>query len=188
MKRFLLCIFVALHIPTAANATVIEFSSDGSVTTYAASDYLAKSRRQKKKPLVSSYRDAWQPQGNFSRYIEAASLQYGVDQRIIHAVIATESRYKIDALSPKGARGLMQLMPNTAAQYGDVDLFDPEQNIDIGTRHLKYLLKKYDDDLPITFAAYNAGEGAVAKYGGIPPYPETVDYVRKITLLLGIGP
>jgi soluble lytic murein transglycosylase-like protein len=188
MKRLFLCIFVALHIPTAVNATVFEFGSDGSVTTYIASDYLAESRRQKKKPQVSKYMTSWQPKGNFNRYIKAASIQYDIDPRIIHAVIETESRYKTDALSPKGARGLMQLMPSTAAQYGDVDLFDPEQNIDVGTRHLKYLLKKYDDDLPIAFAAYNAGEGAVTKYGGIPPYPETVDYVRKITLLLGIEP
>lgn len=184
MKRIFLCILVILHIPTIANATVIEFNGDGSVTTYAASDYLVESRHQRKKPRVSSIGRVGKPKGNFGGFIEAAAQRYDVDQKIISTVIEVESRYEENAVSPKGARGLMQIMPETAAQYGDIDLFDPEQNINTGTRHLKYLLDKYEGDLSMVAAAYNAGEGAVEKYGGIPPYPETINYVRKIAFVL----
>ncbi len=185
MKRLILCILVILHIPAIANATVIEFNGDGSVTTFEARDYLAETRHQRKKPRVSKFSGTWKPQDNYGQFVMAAARQYGVDQKVIHAVIQTESRYRKDAVSPKGATGLMQLMPETAAQYGTVDLFDPEQNIDVGTRHLKYLLDKYEGDLSMAFAAYNAGEGAVQKYGGIPPYPETVSYVQQLSQLLG---
>lgn len=185
MRSIVLCILcVVLHIPTAANATVIEFSNDGSVTTFEARDYLADVRHQQKKPMVFKYGAYRKPKDNFNRFVKAAALEYGVDTRIIHAFIETESLYKMDAVSPKGAKGLMQLMPATAEQYGVTDLFDPEQNINVGTKHLKYLLDKYKGDLTLAAAAYNAGEGAVEKYDGIPPYPETIGYVRKITALL----
>ncbi len=187
MKRIILCILVIFHIPAIANATVIEFNGDGSVTTYAARDYLAESRHQRKKPRVSKTSFVKEPKGNFGGFIQAAAQRYDVDQRIISAVIETESRYEKDAVSPKGARGLMQIMPATAALYGDIDLFDPEQNIDIGTRYLKYLIDKYEGDLSMATAAYNAGEGVIEKYGGIPPYPETINYVRKILFLLNVG-
>lgn len=186
MKRvFLFIIFVTLHIPVAVNATVIEFNGDGSVTTFVASDYLAASRHQEKKPQVSKFHKNWQPKSNFDHLIEAAALKYSLDKEIIHAIIETESRYRVDAVSPKGAQGLMQLMPSTAKLYGITDPFDPSQNINAGTKHLKYLLDRYRGDLPIAVAAYNAGEGAVEKYNGIPPYQETINYVEKITDLLG---
>lgn len=185
MRSIILCILcVVLHIPTAANATVIEFNGDGSVTTFEARDYLAGARRQQKKPVVFKSGAYRKPKDNYNQFVQAASLEHGINTKIIHAIIETESLYKIDAVSPKGAKGLMQLMPATAKQYGVIDLFDPEQNIDVGTRHLKYLLDKYKGDLTLAVAAYNAGEGAVEKYDGIPPYPETIGYVRKITALL----
>lgn len=185
MRRILLCLLcVILHIPQAANATVIEFNNDGSVTIFEASDYLANVRHQQKKPKVFKITAIKKPKGDFGRFIDAAALEHGIDSRIIHAVIETESLYQPDAVSPKGAQGLMQLMPSTAEQYGATDLFDPEENINVGTKHLKYLLDKYQGDLPLAIAAYNAGEGAVEKYDGIPPYPETIGYVRKITALL----
>jgi soluble lytic murein transglycosylase-like protein len=112
--------------------------------------------------------------------VEEAARRYRVSARLIHAVIAIESAYRADAVSSKGAVGLMQLMPATAQQYGAVDLHDPVQNIHAGTRHLRELLEFFDHDVSLALAAYNAGAGAVKRYGGIPPYPETTRYVLKV--------
>ncbi|HUF47013.1 MAG TPA: lytic transglycosylase domain-containing protein [Vicinamibacterales bacterium] len=104
--------------------------------------------------------------------------RHGVDTELAHAVVRAESNYNPLAVSPKGAMGLMQLMPATAAQYGVTDPFDPAQNLDAGLRHLRRLLERYDRRHAL--AAYNAGEGAVNRYGGVPPYRETQAYVRRI--------
>jgi soluble lytic murein transglycosylase-like protein len=93
-----------------------------------------------------------------------------------------ESSFKRGAISPKGARGLMQLMPATAARFGVTNMFDPRQNIEGGTRYLRFLMDAFDGDIALTLAGYNAGEGAVLKYGRrVPPYRETQEYVRRIT-------
>jgi hypothetical protein len=115
--------------------------------------------------------------------VDLVSAQEGVDARLVHAVIRVESAYQPRALSPKGAMGLMQLMPETARQYGVRDPYDPRANIEAGVRHLKMLLQRFDVSLAL--AAYNAGEGAIQKYGGIPPYRETRDYVSRILELVG---
>ena len=104
----------------------------------------------------------------------------GVDPRFIHAVIKQESGYKFHALSPAGARGLMQLMPQTAKRFGASDLDDPVANIGAGTKYLAWLLKRFDGDVSLALAGYNAGEGAVDKYKGVPPYSETQNYVSRI--------
>ena len=101
----------------------------------------------------------------------------------MHAVIEQESNYQARARSKKGARGLMQLMPATARQYGVRNSYDPKSNIEAGVRHLKDLLSRLD--LPVALAAYNAGEGTIQRYGGLPPYPETQAYVRNILRRLG---
>jgi len=110
---------------------------------------------------------------------DAAAEKYGIPATLIRSVMAQESAGKTNAVSPKGAIGLMQLMPGTARDLG-VDPYDPAQNVDGGARLLLALLMKYDRNLWHALAAYNAGEGAVQKYGGIPPYRETVNYVKKI--------
>ena len=115
--------------------------------------------------------------------IRTASARHGVDARVVNAVIQVESAYHSRAVSPKGARGLMQLMPATGRQYGVLDLFDPKVNLEAGIQHLKRLLTRYDD-LPLALAAYNAGETAVDRFGGIPPFRETQDYVTRILRLL----
>ena len=122
------------------------------------------------------------------RYRELVSLtaaRHGVDARVVDAVIQVESAYHSRAVSPKGARGLMQVMPATGRQYGALDLFDPKVNLDAGVQHLKKLLSRYD--LPLALAAYNAGEAAVDRFGGIPPFRETQDYVSRILRLLRRG-
>nr|WP_320827219.1 lytic transglycosylase domain-containing protein [Reinekea sp.] len=125
------------------------------------------------------YQDNEQNRDLIDRHIRNAAYLYDMDSALIKAVIAQESAFKIDAQSHKGAMGLMQLMPGTAAQYQVRDILDPKQNIYAGTQHLRYLLQRYSD-LSMALAAYNAGEGAVAKYQGIPPYRETQNYVTQV--------
>ena len=114
--------------------------------------------------------------------VTRTATKHGVDPRVVSALIQVESAYHSRAVSAKGARGLMQLMPATGRQYGALDLFDPKVNLEAGVQHLKKLLTRYD--LPIALAAYNAGEAAVDRFGGIPPFRETQDYVSRILRLL----
>jgi soluble lytic murein transglycosylase-like protein len=111
---------------------------------------------------------------------ETAARRHGLDPDLVMAVAQAESGLQPTAVSRKGAQGLMQLMPATAASLGVSDPFDPAQNLDGGARHLGSLLQRYDGDLKRALAAYNAGEGAVAKHGGVPPYPETRSYLRTV--------
>jgi hypothetical protein len=112
--------------------------------------------------------------------ITTAATREGVDPILVAAVIAVESGYYPWAVSRKGAMGLMQLMPQTAANYGVGNPFDPHENISGGVRHLRDLLRRFDGNLLLALAAYNAGEAAVAAYGGLPPYRETRGYVRDV--------
>jgi|SRR5436305_764383 soluble lytic murein transglycosylase-like protein len=113
--------------------------------------------------------------------IMRAGEHYGVDPRFIHAVIWQESKYKPRARSYVGAQGLMQLMPATARRFGCEDANDPASNIDAGTKYLRFLLERFKGNVSLALAGYNAGEGAVDKYNGVPPYNETQNYVRIIT-------
>jgi hypothetical protein len=119
-------------------------------------------------------------EGDVATLARAAAERYGVDPDLILAVVGVESSFRPDAVSPKGAQGLMQLMPGTAAELGIADAFDAASNLDGGTRHLQALLRLYRGDLRRALAAYNAGAGAVARHGGVPPYRETQEYVRKV--------
>lgn len=120
---------------------------------------------------------------HFDKYIKEASTEFGVDKALIRAVIHAESGFNPRAISPKGAQGLMQLMPTTARRYGIRRAFEPRENIRGGTRHLAGLIRRYRGNLTNTIAAYNAGEGAVEQYGGVPPYAETQQYVRRVLAL-----
>jgi soluble lytic murein transglycosylase-like protein len=112
--------------------------------------------------------------------VERAALRWGVPVQLAMALVSVESNFNPRAISHKGAMGLTQLMPATARQYGVRDPFDEEENLEAGMRHLRYLLDKFSRDVYRALAAYNAGEGAVMKYGAVPPYRETQSYVRRI--------
>ena len=114
-----------------------------------------------------------------------AGERYGVDPRLLHAVIWQESKYKPSAVSHAGAQGLMQLMPATARRFDCEDRNDPEDNIDAGAKYLRWLLKRFDGNVTLALAGYNAGEGSVDKYDGVPPFSETQNYVRIITSRYG---
>lgn len=118
----------------------------------------------------------------FSDLIDAAATRHGVDVRLVRAVIQVESAYRANARSRKGAKGLMQLMPQTARQYAVNNPYDPASNLDAGVKHLKSLLERFE--LKLALAAYNAGEAAVRRFGGIPPFQETRDYVRQVLGIL----
>ena len=120
----------------------------------------------------------------FTDLIEQTANRYQVDAKLVHAVIQTESAYNSSAQSPKGAVGLMQLMPDTARRFGVSDRNDPDQNVDGGTRYLKHLINLFNPNLDLAVAAYNAGENAVIRYNNsIPPYPETQNYVKQVLAL-----
>ena len=115
------------------------------------------------------------------------AAQHALSPDLIRSVIKVESNYNPYAISPKGAQGLMQLIPATARRFGVTDVFNPVENIQGGARYLKYLLDLYHGDYPLALAAYNAGEEAVARYGGVPPFPETLNYVVQVRKQLEVS-
>ncbi len=119
------------------------------------------------------------PQPSPRELVEAAAIRQGLPPKFVHSVVKAESGYKTDALSPKGAIGLMQLMPATARTF-HADPNDPAQNVEAGAAYLRELLIKYDGDTARALAAYNAGPGAVDKYNGVPPYAETQTYIQRV--------
>ncbi len=148
----------------------------------------------KEVPPVDDRRDDYDPmslghlitpnENNFDHFIEQTAYKHQVDSRLVRAVIETESAYNVTAQSPKGAVGLMQLMPDTAKRFGVFDRTNPHQNVDGGTRYLKYLINLFKPNLGLALAAYNAGENAVLRNNNqIPPYPETQNYVRQVLSL-----
>jgi len=114
------------------------------------------------------------------RLVQEAANRHNVDPALVRAVIQTESGWNPSAVSRRGAVGLMQLHPVTAQRFGVDDVFNPQQNVDAGVRYLKRLLQRYKGNLDLALAAYNAGEGAVDRHGGVPPFRETRDYVQKV--------
>jgi soluble lytic murein transglycosylase-like protein len=141
----------------------------------------SRSPRKLGKLAAEGYRSS--PAVNYLRFedlIHRIALRYKVDPALVKAVIRTESYFNPNATSRVGATGLMQLMPQTARRYGVTDLYSPHQNIEAGVKHLKYLLSRYPNKITLVLAAYNAGEEAVERYNGIPPYRETRDYINKV--------
>ena len=135
------------------------------------------------KIAAANFRRGAATAGDIDSAIEQAAARHNVDPNLVRAVVKVESNFNPNAVSRKGAMGLMQLMPSTARQLKVQNPFDPEQNVDAGVRHLKQLLESYGGDIKLTLAAYNAGAGAVARSSGVPRYAETQNYVRRITNL-----
>ena len=144
------------------------------------------------KVVAANFRGRQMSQGDIDAAIDMAAARHNVDPNLVRAVVKVESNFNPNAVSRKGAMGLMQLMPSTARQLKVRNPFDPEQNVDAGVRHLKQLLESYGGDVKLTLAAYNAGAGAVARSAGIPRFAETQNYVRRITNLyyggFNVGP
>jgi hypothetical protein len=137
-------------------------------------------RRELARINIAIRRDFFANAVPFGDIIHEKSQKYDVDPALVAAVVETESRFHQGARSPVGAQGLMQLMPRTGRWLGASNLYDPEQNVDAGVKYLKYLQGRFDGNLKKTIAAYNAGEGNVKRYGGVPPFNETRSYVKKV--------
>jgi len=184
MKRLVLVLWVAAAttVVTQAEAQMYRLAApDGTIhLTNAPTD-----PRYQRLGMVSGTSKGWLrlPGGDASHYLEEireAAARYGVPEKLVRAVIRAESSFNPRAVSRKGARGLMQLMPETASMLGVTNSFDPRQNIDGGVRQLRGLIDRFGNDLPLALAAYNAGERAVVSHRGIPPFPETREYVERV--------
>lgn len=188
MKKLLLSGFTALYVVAAIPvfADIYKYVDDEGVVhfTDAPTDKRFKifMRDLKKDKLLRrsfSLAGCRNP-AEFEPIINECALKYGVDKSLVKAVIHAESGYNPSAVSPKGAQGLMQLMPKTAQGLKVNNSLDPAQNIHGGVRYLRFLLDTFKGDETLALAAYNSGLGKVAKYGGIPPYAETRNYVTKV--------
>ena len=178
---FWFAIAVALNgfVASIAKADVYAFRDKNGVVTFTNVPNHAGFRRV--------FRDTSRPatsngvlDSGYDDDIQRASDRYNIDPDLIRAVIKAESDFKVSARSNKGAMGLMQLMPDTARLHNISDAYNPSENVEGGARHLRMLLDRYQGDLELSLAAYNAGSAAVEKHRGIPPFPETKEYVRRV--------
>ncbi len=139
------------------------------------------------RPMLAENRSASRATPGLTRLIDQAATAHSIEPALLHAMIDVESGFAVHAVSPRGAVGLMQLMPDTARSYGVTDAFDPRQNIDAGAQHLRRLLDRFGQDQALALAAYNAGAEAVTRHHGrIPPYAETMAYVPRVLRRLSV--
>ena len=191
MKKIVLLIVVlfAVSLSGMAEDIVIRQEKDGTIhiSNVATRPYkhYKKSRNRAKGVTFIKSPSASIPKGYLEKIKELAK-KYRVRESLIKAVARAESGFNPFAVSKKGAVGLMQLMSATAKKYGVIDRYNADQNLEAGTRHLKYLNKKYNKNLRLVLAAYNAGEAAVKKYKGVPPYKETRNFVKRVMKFMGM--
>ncbi len=146
---------------------------------------LAKPVAEKAAPQIELPAESEDTPLAFSSMVDRIAERHAVDRDLVHSMIRVESNYNPFAVSSKGALGLMQLIPSTARRFGVSDSFNPAENVEGGVRYMRYLLDHYDGDHRLALAAYNAGEGTVQRYGGVPPFPETRSYVFRVRKALG---
>jgi soluble lytic murein transglycosylase-like protein len=181
----LLAAAAALAVAPASRADIYKTVGEDGVISFTnqpkSRSSVVVARNERAAPRVTMPRDRSPDRvSRYDPYIRQAAVLYQIPEELIRAVIKVESDFDPRAVSPKDARGLMQLVPATAQRMLVTDPFDPRQNIFGGTRYLRVLANLFNGDLELTVAAYNAGEGAVIRHGGIPPYPETQDYVVRV--------
>ena len=179
------CLLAVILFPSLAFSDVYVYKDKEGVLTFTNVPSHGGYRRviRESNGQLSGALDSSNSSGSYTSYeevIRSASDRHNIDADLIRAVIKVESDFNSVARSNKGAMGLMQLMPDTARLHKVMDVFDPTDNIEGGVRHLKLLLSRYQGDLELSLAAYNAGIKAVEKYGGIPPFSETKEYVRRV--------
>ncbi len=183
------CLFALVMCPTLIGGEIISFTGPDGRRILSNTGTILVSPFGPSPPLEPGtqlrIRRKGRPPAGIGRLIDRIARKHGMDPELVRAVARVESNYNPRAISPKGARGVMQLLPETAERFGVADAYDPAQNIEGGVRYLKFLRDRFPGKLSLVLAAYNAGENAVRKHGGIPPYPETRDYVRKIRQLYG---
>lgn len=180
-------------LPAAASADIYSYTSEDGAVHFTNVPTDKRFRVVLRTPRDGSSSDSVAPSyggrapqsfRNYKTYgaiVDSAAESAQIDNALVHAVISAESGYNQNAVSPKGATGLMQLMPATARRYGVTNIYDPVQNIQAGARYLRDLLSMFNNDLRLAVAAYNAGENAVIRHGNrIPPYRETMNYVPKV--------
>lgn len=191
IRKILYILSISLILPLPAFGDIYQWVDESGIIHFANTPPDKKSRRVLKedkerkarssKVSTGSFRsNSTAPYRDYSGFIETISGKYQIDPALVKAVIIAESNFKADAVSKKGARGLMQLMPQTANELNVRNSFDPEENIEGGVRYLKYLLGIFNGDLPLSLAAYNAGPELVQKLGRIPSIKETRDYVKRV--------
>ncbi len=185
-RVIVLALIVVGVLATDSAAELAAIAGDDGVIRIVRRSELAARTAAKAYSTAYQLSECSEVNGRRPKYAELSWLimktarKYGLDPAFVMALVKVESNFNPCAISPKGARGLMQLMPATARMYGLRDYYDPAANADAGVRHLSMLLERYDDDVDLVLAAYNAGSSAVDRYGGIPPYGETVRFIRMV--------
>ena len=183
------CLFTLVACPTSIGGEIDSFTGPDGSRIFSNTRIIAiappSSPTLPESDAPPRTRSRGQPPAGIGRLIDRIARKHGMDPDLVRAVARVESNYNPTAISPKGALGVMQLLPATAERFGVADAYDPAQNIEGGIRYLKFLRDQFPGNLSLVLAAYNAGESAVRKHGGVPPYRETRDYVHKIRQLYG---
>jgi hypothetical protein len=189
MLRISVSLLFLLFIASTASSDVYKYIDENGVICYTDAPFGKKTQKvlvfkDRKSPAVNSKTERSPGvRADYSHYVQKAAQKYEIEPELIHAVIRTESNGNYRAVSKKGAMGLMQLMPGTANDMNVGNPFNPEENIDGGTRYLRYLLEKFNGNVTLAVAAYNSGPTTVERYGNVPPIAETKQYVNRVFTL-----
>jgi len=185
--HFVICVFFVVSVPAAAQADIYKYEDDEGVVHFTDTPTDRRFKifmrdLKKDRKLRTSFRLSalCRNTAEFDPIISSLCSEYGVDRSLVKAVIHAESGYNPNAVSPKGAKGLMQLMPKTAQGLKVGNSFDPKDNIRGGIKYLRFLLDTFKGDVTLTLAAYNAGLSRVSQYGGVPPFEETRNYISRV--------